>query len=184
MIIFVNERNEIKDVNVTKDASLRPYEIAESDLNPFTNWPVAKICCYKVGLTPETVTEIVGTEDVTYTDLDENGELVEVTETREIKETRETGKYIITMMTPYVDSRIIEHIEQLGKQVETNSADILTTQDAVCESSMVAEERFLEVETALCETSMDTEERFAMSDERILEIETALCDLSMVMFSE
>lgn len=177
MIIFVNERNEIKDVDVTKDTSLRPYEIAESDLNPFTNWPVAKICCYKVGLTPETVTEIVGSEDVTYTDLEGN----EVTETREIKETRETGKYIITMMTPYVDSRIIEHIEQLGKQVETNSADILTTQDAVCESSMIAEEKFLEVETALCETTMDTEERFAMSDERILEIETALCDLSMLM---
>ena len=180
MIIFVNERNEIKDVNVTNDTSLRPYEIAESDLNPFTNWPVAKICCYKVGLTPETVTEIVGSEDVTYTDLEGN----EVTETREIKETRETGKYLITMMTPYVDSRIIEHIEQLGKQVDTNSADILMTQDAVCESSIIAEEKFLDVETALCETSMLNEERFAISDERMLEIETALCDLSIILLSE
>ena len=177
MIIFVNDRNEIKDVDVTKDQALKAYEIADSDLNPFANWPVAKICCYKVGLTPETVTEVVGTEDVTYTDLEGN----EVTETREITETKETGRYFISMMTPYVDSRIIEHIEQLGKQVETNSADILITQDAVCESSIVAEERFLEVETALCESSMDTEERFAMSDERMLEIETALCDLSMLM---
>ena len=152
MIIFVNERNEIKDVNISSDETLTAYEIADGDLNPFANWSVAKICCYRVDLTPET------DDDMT-----------------------ETGRYFITMMTPYVDSRIIEHIEQLGKQVETNSADILTTQDAVCESSIVAEERFLEVETALCETSMDTEERFAMSDERILEIETALCDLSMLM---
>ena len=159
MIIFVNDRNEIKDVDVTKDQTLKAYEIAESDLNPFANWPVAKICCYRVGLTPETVTEVVDIEEVTYTDLEGN----EVTEEREITETKETGKYFITMMTPYVDSRIIEHIEQLGKQVETNSDDILTTQDAICESSMVAEERF------------------EATDERVLEIETALCDLSMLM---
>ena len=162
MIIFVNDRNEIKDVNVTNDQTLKAYEIADSDLNPFANWPVAKICCYKVGLTPETVTEVVGTEDVTYTDLEGN----EITEPREITETKETGRYFISMMTPYVDSRIIEHIDQLGKQVETNSADILITQGAVCESSVV------------------TEERFAMSDERMLGIETALCDLSIILLSE
>lgn len=177
MIIFVNDRNEIKDVDVTKDQTLKAYEIADSDLNPFANWPVAKICCYKVGLTPETVTEVIGTEDVTYTTLEGN----EVTEKREIAETKETGRYFIAMMTPYIDSRIIEHIELLGKQVEANAVGIMETQDAVCESSMVAEEKFLEVETALCETTMDTEERFAMSEERILEIETALCDLSMLM---
>ena len=136
MIIFVNERNEIKDVNVTNDTSLRPYEIAESDLNPFTNWPVAKICCYKVAFTPEKV------------------------------DGAETGKYIITMMTPYIDSRIIEHIEQLGNQNETNTAAVLETQDA------------------LCEVSADTEEKFMMSEEKFLELETALCDLSTILLSE
>lgn len=160
MIIFVNERNEIKDVDVTRDETLTAYEITGD--NPFANWPVDKICCYKVGLTPETVTEVIGTEEYTYTDLEGN----EVTETRDVTETKETGKYLISMMTPYVDSRIIEPIVWLLGQIKLNSADILTTQDALCESSI------------------DTEERFAMSDERMLEIETALCDLSMVLLSE
>ena len=132
MILFVNNRNEIKDVNTTKDTSLRPYEIADSDLNPFANWSTAKICCYKVNLVPDA----------------------------------ETGKYFISMMTPYIDSRIIEHIEQLGNQNETNTAAVLETQDA------------------LCEVSADTEEKFMMSEEKFLELETALCDLSTILLSE
>ena len=160
MIIFVNERNEIKDVDVTRDETLTAYEITGD--NPFANWPVDKICCYRVGLTPETVTEVIGTEEYTYTDLEGN----EVTETRDVTETKETGKYFISMMTPYIDSRIIDPIVWLLGQIKLNSADILTTQDA------------------LCEVSMDAEERFTVSDERMLEIETALCDLSMVLLSE
>lgn len=35
---------------------------------------------------------------------------------------------IVIMFTPYVDSRIIEHIDQLGLQNEGNSADIVDTQ--------------------------------------------------------
>lgn len=161
MIIFVNERNEIKDVDVTRNENLKGYEIADND-NPFKDWNVDKICCYKVGLMPETVTEVVDIEEVTYTDLEGN----EVTEEREITETKETGKYFITMMTPYVDSRIIEPIVWLREQIKNNSADILVTQDA------------------LCEASIDTEERFTVSDERMLEIETALCDLSTILLSE
>lgn len=136
MILFVNNKNEIKDVNTTKDTSLRPYEIADSDLNPFANWSTAKICCYKVNLAPEIID---GTE---------------------------TGKYFISMMTPYIDSHIIEHIEQLGNQNETNTAAVLETQDA------------------LCEVSFDTEEKFMMSEEKFLELETALCDLSTILLSE
>ena len=161
MIIFVNEFNEIKDVNVTRDETLTAYEIVDDD-NPFANWSVDKICCYRVGLTPETVTEVIGTEEYTYTDLEGN----EVTETRDVTETKETGKYLITMMTPYIDSRIIEPIVWLRRQIKDNSNDILVTQDA------------------LCEASMDTEEKFTMSDERFLEIETALCDLSTILLSE
>ena len=161
MIIFVNERNEIKDVDVTRDENLKGYEIVDND-NPFKDWEVDKICCYRVGLTPETVTEVIGTEEYTYTDLEGN----EVTETRDVTETKETGKYLITMMTPYIDSRIIEPIVWLRGQIKDNSNDILITQDA------------------LCEASMDTEEKFAISEEKFLELETALCDLSTILLSE
>ena len=131
MILFVNEKNEIKDVNMTRDMSLTGYEIAATD-NPFEGWSVDKICCYRVGLTPEKVTEVVGTEEVTYTDLEGN----EVTTTRDVTETKETGKYLITMITPYIDSRIIEPIVWLRGQIKDNSSDILTTQDALCEISV------------------------------------------------
>lgn len=88
MILFVNENNEIKDVNITKDTSLIPLEVNDDDRNPFTNWPVAKICCFKVNV--------------------EDG--------------------YVTMMTSYIDYRIVEHIEQLGNQNESNSNDIINTQ--------------------------------------------------------
>ena len=119
MIIFVNDRNEIKDVNSSNDTTLKEIILSDKE-NPFENWSIAKICCYRVGLAPETITEVAGTEEITYTDLEGN----EVTETREITETKETGKYFISMMTPYVDSRIIEHIEQLGNQTEENADGI------------------------------------------------------------
>ena len=38
---------------------------------------------------------------------------------------------IVIMMTPYVDSRLIDHIDQLGKQGETNAADITDAQEAI-----------------------------------------------------
>ena len=112
MIIFVNERNEIKDVNTTKDETLTAYELTDND-NLFKDWNVDKICCYRVTLMPEVV----------------DGE--------------ETGKYLVTMMTPYIDSRIIEPIVWLREQIKSNSADIVTT-----------DERILEIETALCDLSM------------------------------
>ena len=138
MILFINERNEIKDVDVTRDETLTAYEISDND-NTVENWSVDKICCYKVDLKPETVTEVVDIEEVTYTDMEGN----EVTEEREITETKETGKYLITMFTPCVDSRIIEPIVWLRKQIKDNASDIITT-----------DERILEIETALCDLSM------------------------------
>lgn len=73
MIVYVNENNEIKDVNTTADATLIPIEVPECI---FDGWSVAKICCHKLGL--------------------------------------ENGQY--TGFTPYVDSRIIEHIERQGQE--------------------------------------------------------------------
>lgn len=77
MIIFVNDKNEIKDVDTTNLKGLTALEIDDTD-NPFKKWSKAKICCYKA------------------TVID--------------------GK--VTMMTPYLDSRLIEHIEQLGQYEE------------------------------------------------------------------
>ena len=77
MILYVNQNNEVKDVNTTSDPTLTALTVNDTD-NPFASWSTAKICCYKVEV--------------------KNGE--------------------ITMYTPYVDSRLIEHIDMLGKQVE------------------------------------------------------------------
>ena len=75
MKIYVNDKNEIHEVNTCSDPSLIEVEVTDGT---FDGWSEAKICCYKVS--------------VLY------------------------GKVI--MMTPYVDSRLIEHIDQLGKQTE------------------------------------------------------------------
>ena len=92
MIIFCNNKNEIKDVGVNSmsDPSLTEFEIDDTD-NPFKTWSNAKICCYKC--------TVIG------------------------------GK--VTMMTPYLDSRLIEHIEQLGKQGDTNSSDIADNSEGI-----------------------------------------------------
>lgn len=83
MKIYVNDKNEIKDVCTTTDESLIEVIINDEN-NPFVNWSVAKICCFKV----------------------------------EVKD----GNVI--MYTPYVDSRIIEHIDKLGKQDIKSEAKI------------------------------------------------------------
>ena len=47
MILYVNDRNEIKDVHSTKDNTLTEIIINDNE-NPFENWSIAKICCYRV----------------------------------------------------------------------------------------------------------------------------------------
>lgn len=75
MKIYVNDKNEIHEVNTCSDPSLIELEVTDGT---FDGWSEAKICCYKA--------------------------------------TVQDGK--VTMMTPYVDSRLIEHIDQLGRQTE------------------------------------------------------------------
>lgn len=41
---------------------------------------------------------------------------------------------IIMMMTPYVDSRLLEHFDQLGKQTEYNADDISDNREGIMES--------------------------------------------------
>lgn len=78
MILYVNERNEIKDVNTTSDPSLIALEVNDDEFNPFKDWTKAKICCYKV--------------------------------------TVQDG--MVTSMSPYIDSRIIEYMSRLDSEIE------------------------------------------------------------------
>lgn len=86
MIVFVNERDEIKDVGSTTDKTLKLVLIPD---NSFEGWSVAKICCHKVILDDE---EFVG-------------------------------------FAPYVDSKLIEHIDKLGKEnaVLTEQSEMLSS---------------------------------------------------------
>ncbi len=49
MKVFVDSENRICDVGSTKDTSLTELNINEEN-NPFKDWSVAKICCYKVSV--------------------------------------------------------------------------------------------------------------------------------------
>ena len=53
MLIFVNERGEIHDVNTTKDPTLTPIEVTDGSLDDMSE---ALICCYKVTVVDGVVT--------------------------------------------------------------------------------------------------------------------------------
>ena len=117
MVVFVNQNYEIKDVDHTDLEGLTALEINDNN-NPFANWSIAKICCYRVFVVDG----------------------------------------YVTMMTPYVDTRIIEHIDQLGKQVDnntsdiqTNSKDIVTTQEGLAETYEETNTSITQLEEALVE---------------------------------
>ena len=117
MVVFVNSKGEIKDVGSTKQVDLVGIVLRDEE-NPFKDWSIAKICCYRI----------------------------------------ETFDGYVTMMTPYVDTRIIEHIDQLGKQVDnntsgiqTNSVDIVTTQEGLAETYEETATSITQLEEALVE---------------------------------
>lgn len=92
MKLFVNGKNEIKDVNTTTDTSLIEIDVVDdAEVNPFVGWSTAKICCYKVTVS--------------------NG--------------------MITSMTPYVDSRLIEHIDNLGKLNDKANNNLVQVEAAI-----------------------------------------------------
>ena len=56
--------------------------------------------------------------------------------------------------TPYVDSRVIEHIDKLGKDNEQNASDVVDTQIAVAETyekAMDTENDVTDIEMAIVE---------------------------------
>lgn len=135
MILYVNNKNEIKDVNITTDKTLKPLEITD-EWNPFLNWPVAKICCYRVTVT--------------------NG--------------------IVTMMTPYVDTRLMEHIAKLGAKDEVIEADVTTTQLGLVESYGET----MAIGSDLTDTQMALVENYVMSlttAEEVTDCQIALVEL-------
>lgn len=125
MKVYVDEENRIHDVGSTKDTNLKELTIKDR-ANPFRDWPVAKICCYKV--------------------MVEKGE--------------------VTMMTPYVPTSLIEHIEQLGRQNED-------TQDEVSNVNMAIDSVFTETVPELTDSS---ERLTATVDSIITEIIPAIME--------
>lgn len=135
MILYVNNKNEIKDVNVTTDNTLIPLEITD-EWNPFLNWPVAKICCYRVTVS--------------------NG--------------------IVTMMTPYVDTRLMEHIAKLGSKDEMIEADVTDTQLALVENydqTLILEEDLTDTQLGLVENYAQT----MATAEEVTDCQLALVEL-------
>lgn len=93
MILYINNRGEIKDIDSTKSIRLKAVTLEDSE-NPFLHWSKAKILCHRI-------------------ELDDSGKI---------------KKYM-----PYVDSNIVEHIEDLAKANETNASDITNMQLAICD---------------------------------------------------
>ena len=65
MKIYVNDKNEIKDVGTTTDESLIEYVINDDINNPFSTWSVAKICCHKAVVENGIVTDFTPYVDST-----------------------------------------------------------------------------------------------------------------------
>ena len=83
MILYVNNENEVKDVNETSDPSLVALEINDEE-NPFKDWSIAKICCYKVTAHDGAVTSMTPYIDSTIVEIiDKLGKEIEELKRRE-----------------------------------------------------------------------------------------------------
>ena len=121
MKVFVDEEGKIKAIHASDDASLQMYELDETvDLFPFKGWSDARIMCYRINVAPimedveVDLTEEEMTEkqaEIDAMELSDGEEKPAVPTTKIVRQ--ETGKYMVTMMTPYVDSNIIEKIEDI-----------------------------------------------------------------------
>lgn len=112
MVLFVNDKGEIKDIDTTEDKSLTALEITGN--NPFEGWSDARIRCYRVEV--------------------RDGEVV--------------------MMTPYVSSTILDHIDYLGHGTERVAENIINTQMALTETFEQAEkngDQLTDAEIAIAE---------------------------------
>lgn len=100
MKIFVNDKNEIKDVGVTQDKTLTALNILDDGHNPFSGWTKAKICCYRVEvkngrvvlMTPYVDKHIIEHIDSLGEQSDENQESINLTQDALCESTVETEK--------------------------------------------------------------------------------------------
>ena len=112
MVLFVNDKGEIKDIDTTEDKSLKALEITGN--NPFEGWSDARIRCYRVEV--------------------RDGEVV--------------------MMTPYVSSALLDHIDYLGKGTQAVAESVTSTQMALTETFEQAEkngDQITDAEIAIAE---------------------------------
>lgn len=112
MILFVNEKGEIKDIDSTEDKSLKELEVTGK--NPFEGWSDARIRCYRVEV--------------------RDGEVV--------------------MMTPYISSTLLDHIDYLGRSTQAVSESVTSTQMALTETFEQAEkngDQLTDAEIAIAE---------------------------------
>lgn len=117
MKLYINDKNEIKDVHSTTDTSLREVVINDEN-HPFASWSVAKICCHAVYL----------------------------------KDGEYDGFYTC------VDSRLIEHIDQLGKGNETNANNLTDTQIGLAQTY----EKTIETDTTVTDMQIAMVELYEM----------------------
>lgn len=73
---------------------------------------------------------------------------------------------IVTMMTPYIDSRLLDHFDQLGIHSEENANGLTDTQMAICDNY----EDFLSY-------SETTDEALETGNTQITDLEMAVCDI-------
>lgn len=64
-------------------------------------------------------------------------------------------KGVVTMMTPYLDSRLLDHIDQLGQATEENESMVMQTQEGLAESfelSLANSDEIVQTQEGLVET--------------------------------
>ena len=70
MILYLNDKSEIHDVNSTEDLSLTPVYVDENNEEfSFKGWSIAKICCYKVAVNEGVITMMTPYRDSTTLDF-------------------------------------------------------------------------------------------------------------------
>lgn len=59
----------------------------------------------------------------------------------------------VVMMTPAVDSRLLETFEIFGRETDDNTSGVAGVEDAVCELSETTDDAIAALEQAICELS-------------------------------
>ena len=157
MKVFLNNEGKIKDIHTSEDTSLQMYELDETvDNYPFSGWSDGRILCYKIAVVPIAIdVEVALTEEeiaekqaeIDAMELEEGEDKPDVPTTKVVQQ--ETGKYMVTMMTPYVDTRIIEKIEDLYREDEKSKEAKIQTEQAITDVDL----QNIETEQAI--TDMD-----------------------------